>query len=353
MMASRTAHPSCLRLPRRVLTMVTRAAALVVTVAVLLPSAVLAQSAGREGASKPLYVFAGAFLAHPYVRDIKLGLRYAEKKLGVTVRILGPQGPDFKAQATALAEAIEDKPAGIIVPLWGADAVPRVKEAREKGIPVIAIEAAPPDHGADTYIGLDNYQSGLMTARELIRRGGRKGKLALVLNRRSNTVLKRQGLIDGLAGTDWEIVAEAENDSSTDDATRVSIELLRAQPEITGLIGLNSSAGVGIGNAIGQLGLADRRITTVVHDREEIVLEMIERGLIEATIVSKTALMSYLAVSLLEDYRKRRARDVPVVANADAIGIVLLPETVYIGAVVVERANVRHFLRGSLPGLVE
>lgn len=314
-------------------------------------------AAGRAppavAAEPPVYVFAGAFLAHPYVRDIKLGLRYAEKKLAVKVRTLGPQGPDFKAQAKAMAEAIALDPDGIIVPLWGADAVPLVAAARAKGIPVIAIEAAPPGHGANTYIGLDNYRTGVMTAEELIRRGGRAGKLGLVLNRRSNTVQKRQGLLDGLKGTEWEVVAEVENDSTSDDATRAAIDLLRRHPGLTALVGLNSSAGVGIGNAIGQLGLAKKGIVAVVHDREETVLEFINRGLIQATIVAKTALMSYLAVELLEDYRKRRAHDVPVAAKAAENGLVLLPETVYIGAVVVDQANVHHFFRSSLPGLAE
>lgn len=305
------------------------------------------------GGRPPVYVFAGAFLAHPYVRDIKLGLRYAEKKLGVTVKTIGPQGPDFKAQAAAMDRAIAENPDGFVVPLWGSDAVPLVKQARAKGIPVVAIEAAPPDHGANTYIGLDNYRAGVMTAEELIRRGGRKGLLGVVLNTRSNTVLKRQGLIDGLKGTDWKIVAEANNDSSTDDATRASIDLLRRHPGLTALVGLNSSAGVGIGNAIGQLGLASKGIVAVVHDREETVLDFVDKGLIKATIVAKTALMSYLAVELLEDYRKRRANDVPVVANADAIGIPLLPETIHIGAVVVDQSNVKHFLRSNLPGVAE
>lgn len=303
--------------------------------------------------SRPTYVFAGAFLAHPYVRDIKLGLRYAEKKLGVTIRTLGPQGPDFKAQAAAMGEAIASKPDGIIVPLWGSDAVPLVKQARRLGIPVVAIEAAPPDHGANTYIGLDNHRAGEMTAEELIRRSGRKGSLGIVLNTRSNTVLKRQGFLDGLRDTEWKIVAEMVNDSSTDDATRVAIDMLRRHPGLNAIIGLNSSAGVGIGNAIGQLGLAAKGIVAIVHDREETVLDLIGRGLINATIVAKTALMSYLAVELLDDYRKRRANDVPVVANADAIGIVLLPETIHIGAVVVDKSNVSNFMRSSLPGLAE
>jgi ABC-type sugar transport system substrate-binding protein len=40
------------------------------------------------------------------------------------------------------------------------------------GIPVVVIEANLPDSGAMSFIGLDNYQAGADTAKELIKLGG-------------------------------------------------------------------------------------------------------------------------------------------------------------------------------------
>lgn len=308
----------------------------------------LVPSAIAEKTEKRTYYFVGAFLAHPYVRDIKLGFKYASQKLDVNIATLGPQGPDWDAQYKAMETAIAANPDGIIVPLWVNKVVPLIVEARKKGIKVIAIEAAPDDHNANTYIGLDNYQAGLLTAKELLRIGGNKGKLGLVLNQASNTALKRQGVIDGLKGSEWEIVAEVDDKTNTDQASQVTMQLLRDNPEITGLIGLNSSSGVGIGNAIGQLGLMDKELAIVVHDREDTVLEFIESGVIDSTIVAKTAMMSYLSVSLLEDYHSRVENDIPVASDIATIGITLLPEVVNIGAVVVNQENVTHFLRKNL-----
>lgn len=305
-------------------------------------------NANAEENSKRTYYFVGAFLAHPYVRDIKLGFKYASKKLNVNIATLGPQGPDWNAQYKAMETAIAANPDGIIVPLWVDNVLPLIVEARKKGIEVIAIEAAPENHNANTYIGLDNYQAGLLTARELVRIGGNKGKLGLVLNLASNTALKKQGVIDGLKNTEWEIVAEVDDKTNTDQASQVTMKLLRDHPDISGLIGLNSSSGVGIGNAIGQLGLMDKDLAIVVHDREDTVLEFIESGVIDSSIVAKTAMMSYLSISLLEDYHNRVDEDIPVANDISSIGITLLPEVVNIGAVVVNQENVAHFLRKNL-----
>ncbi|MCP3944014.1 MAG: sugar ABC transporter substrate-binding protein [Desulfobacteraceae bacterium] len=298
---------------------------------------------------KPVYYFVGAFLAHPYVRDIKLGFRYAQNKLKVKIVTLGPQGPDFKAQAKAMSLAIAAQPDGIVIPLWSDEAVPQIKQARSQGIAVIAIEAAPDNHGADTFIGLDNYQSGILTARELIKRGGKTGKLGIVLNKATNTDQKKAGLLDGLKKTNWKVIAEVFDETNTDTATKVAIQMLRDYPDLTAIVGLNSSSGVGIGNAIAQLGMIKKNMTIIVHDREKRVLDFIQKGIIDASIVAKTAYMSYLSIAMLEDYRKRKGKnDVPITADNQKAHINSLPEIIYTGAVVVNKDNVDTFFRKNL-----
>lgn len=299
------------------------------------------------------YFFVGAFLAHPYMRDIKLGLRYAQKRFGIQLTTLGPQGGDFAAQVEAMKEAITAQPEGIIIPLWAKDAVPYIRTARQQGIPVVAIEAAPKEHGANTYVGMDNYQAGVLTAQEFIRRGGTKGKLALVHNNAISSNLKKNGVLDTLRSTEWELVVEADGLTNTDTATNIAIELLRSHPELNGILGLSSSSGVGIGNAIGQLGYPHDGLTIVVHGREEMVLEFIEGGIIDATIVGKTALTAYIAVASLEDYQLRKHADVPVAADLQELGLILLPEKVDVGAIVVHKENVQHFKRKNLPAVME
>ncbi|MBN1506576.1 MAG: substrate-binding domain-containing protein, partial [Sedimentisphaerales bacterium] len=261
------------------------------------------------------YYLVGAVLAHPYIIDQKLGMRHVAKYLGCTVDIVGPQDWDMTAQAEALEQVIPKKPDGIIIPLWDATALPGVKRAMSMGIPVVAIEAAVADHGCLTYIGLDNYQAGYDTGLELIKRGGKSGKLGIVMNAgASNTELKKAGVLDAIKDTGWQVVVQAEDKANTEDAIEAAKAMFNAHPEITGVVGLDSSAGTGIGVAIEELKLQAKDMTIVVHDREDTVLEYVAKGVIDATVVAKTALMSYLAVALLEDYNARKSgkMDVPI-----------------------------------------
>ncbi len=92
---------------------------------------------------------------------------------------------------------------------------------------------------------MDNYQAGILTAQEFIRRGGTKGKLALVHNNAISSNLKKEGVLDTLRSTEWKLVVEADGltNTDTDTATKVAIELLRNHPELPGVIGLSSSSG--------------------------------------------------------------------------------------------------------------
>jgi ribose transport system substrate-binding protein len=298
------------------------------------------------------YYLVGAVLAHPYILDQKLGMRHAAEYFGCTVDIVGPQDWDMTAQAEALEQVIPKKPDGIIIPLWDATAVPGVKKAMSMEIPVITIEAAVADHGCLTYIGLDNYQAGYDTGIELIKRGGNSGKLGIVMNAgASNTELKKQGVLDAIKDSRWEVVVQAEDKANTEDAIEAAKAMFNAHPEITGVVGLDSSAGTGIGVAIEELGLQNQDMTIVVHDREDTVLEYVEKGIIDATVVAKTALMSYLAVALLEDYnaRKNTDFDVPISKDNMAAGVRSVPENVYVGAEIVDKNNVQYFLRKNMP----
>jgi ABC-type sugar transport system substrate-binding protein len=298
------------------------------------------------------YYLVGAVLAHPYIIDQKLGMRHAAQYIGCTVDIVGPQDWDMTAQAEALEQVIPKKPDGIIIPLWDATSLPGVKRAMALGIPVVAIEAAVANHGCLTYIGLDNYQAGYDTGLELIKRGGKSGKLGIVMNAgASNTELKKKGVMDAIKDTSWQVVVQAEDKANSEDAIEAAKAMFNAHPEITGVVGLDSSAGTGIGVAIEELRLQNKQMTIVVHDREDTVLEFIEKGVIDATVVAKTALMSYLAVALLEDYNARKSGklDVPICGDNLAAGVRSVPENIYVGAEIVDKENVRFFLRKNMP----
>ncbi len=316
--------------------------------------ALCSSSALAQDGAKRTYIYASQLQGHPYLLDSLLGMDYAQSKFGVTVERLGPQGWDPVAGAEAVEQAIARKPAGIITTLWEPGAVPGIRRAMEQGIPVVVIEAVTADNGgALTFIGLDNYAAGADTAKELIKRGGETGKLAVSGNwGASNTDAKLQGLTDYLAAhSKWEIVGRVDDKATTSTAIDAAKTMFNTYPDLTGVVGLDSSSGSGICLAAEELDKDITGLTVIVHDREDAVLECINDGVIDATIVNKTALEAYMAVQMLEAYNDSKVglADVPISSDNKAAGVNPFPAAIYMGTEVIDKENVTHFMRANLP----
>jgi ribose transport system substrate-binding protein len=134
------------------------------------------------------YYLCSSHQAHTYFTDSHIGLRYAAEYFNVKIVASGPDGWDTAAQAQAIEQAISKQPAGIITRLWDAAPLDAVRQARAAGIPVIVTETRLGETqddigGALTYIGLNNFDCGRDTARELVKQSGStSGMLVLMGN---------------------------------------------------------------------------------------------------------------------------------------------------------------------------
>ena len=297
---------------------------------------------------KRSYVFAAGVLGHPYWNAAYQGFDYAAQKFGVDIKRVGPQDWNPPAQAEAVEQSIAKKPDGIIAVLWDGSSIPPIKKAMAAGIPVVVIEANLPDSGAMAFIGLDNYQAGADTAKELIKLGGESGKVVALGNwGASNTDAKYRGFSDYLAAhSKWTILGKVDDKGTTNPAIEAAKSLLNTYNDATGIVGLDSSAGTGLGLAAEELRMDISKLTIVVNDREDAVLDYIHKGVIGASILNKTALEAYMAIELLEAYNDSKIglADVPISTNNKSAGVTPMPENVFMGTVVVDKNNVEYFL---------
>ena len=297
---------------------------------------------------KRSYVFAAGVLGHPYWNAAYQGFDYAAQKFGVDIKRVGPQDWNPPAQAEAVEQSIAKKPDGIIAVLWDGSSIPPIKKAMAAGIPVVVVEANLPDSGAMAFIGLDNYQAGADTAKELIKLGGESGKVVALGNwGASNTDAKYRGFSDYLAAhSKWTILGKVDDKGTTNPAIEAAKSLLNTYNDATGIVGLDSSAGTGLGLAAEELGVDISKLTIVVNDREDAVLDYIHKGVIGASILNKTALEAYMAIELLEAYNDSKIglADVPISTNNKSAGVTPMPENVFMGTVVVDKNNVEYFL---------
>lgn len=307
--------------------------------------------AGQTAEEKDVtYYYIGVNNNHPYWYDVHQGFEYAAEQLGVRVVKSGVDGWDPQGQAAALEQAITKNPDGIIVPVFDASMLPGLKAAKEAGIPVVAIESTMEDAEVVSYIGLDNYDSGKQTAKQLIEYGGDGGKVVIMGNwGAANTDQKLAGLEDYLASNgSWEIIAKLDDKAVTETAIEQAKAAFNNYPEMTAIIGLDSSSGAGIGAAMEELGKEPGSITVVVHDREVLTLEYIEKGYLNCTMVNKTASMPFLALQILEGIVKHNMQGLPISADNAASGVNAVPEVCYNGTVVITQDNVENFMVSNM-----
>jgi ribose transport system substrate-binding protein len=309
------------------------------------------ETASAEPEEQRVYYYVAPFMGHPYIYDVHLGMKYAAQQFGVEIVKSGPDGWDPKAAAESFEQAIAKKPDGIVTIMWDGSLAPAVKTAREAGIPVMVMEAAIDDHGALVFLGLDNYQNGVDTAKELIKIAGDSGKAIVQGNwGASNTDAKLAGVKDYLeANSNWEVVAEVDDKGTAEDAIEGAKAALNAHKDATAFVGINSEGGVALRRAMDELGMEPGSIKAVVHDRQVGTLEAIEEGYVNASLMNKSASGAYFAIAMMELYNVYGAGDIPVSSNNKEAGINPFPENMYAGLAVINQDNVDFFKQENIP----
>lgn len=319
-----------------------------------------AAEAPKEDAAAPAaekeahtYYYVGTNHGHPYWSAVHQGFEYFAEKMGVNVIQAGPDTGDKAAQASALEQVVAKNPDGIVVAVFDEALVPGLKQAKEAGIPVVAIESiidsAVPY--VESYVGLDNHQAGVQTGQELIARAGDSGNLVILGNwGTANTEQKLAGLKEYLANyPGWNIIAELEDKAIIETAIEQTKIAFNNYPEMTAIIGLNASSGAGIGSAMEELGKEPGCITAVVHDREVLTLEYVEKGYLDCTLVNKTYSMPSLALLILEGLNTYEWQGQPLSGDNNAAGISVVPKYCYNDLVIVTGDNVQYFKEEAIP----
>jgi ribose transport system substrate-binding protein len=323
-------------------------------------------SAGAKGVYTKLpadrtYYLCSSHQAHTYFTDSHIALRYAAEYFNVKIVAAGPDAWDTAAQAAAIEQAISRQPAGIITRMWDNSPLDAIRQATKAGIPVVITETRMGETqddigGALTYIGLDNYVCGRDTARELVKHAGKSGNLVLMGNwGASNTDAKRKGVEDYMRDNEpgWKIIGNVDDKADTAAAIEAGKSVINTYGNQSNLaiIGLDSSSGTGISQAMEELNVPAGKIAIVVHDREPSTLDYIEKGYIAATLINKTASDEYMAILVMEDWNNGGLKNVPLSSDNAAAGITAVPDNMYQTAFAITKDNVQYFKAAVMPDI--
>jgi ABC-type sugar transport system substrate-binding protein len=291
------------------------------------------------------YVVIALNWQHPYWNDIKAGAMYFEEVMGgrVKVTIAGPEAPDFPGQIDAVIQQIAKKPAGMLVACFDPGVIPAINQAVDAGIPVGTFEAdIMKDNKRWFFVGVNPYFAGWAMGPELIKYAGETGKVVFSTNMgASNTQEKDRGFRDFLKDyPGWEIVGAVEDEGLVRDGADALKPLLQANPDVTAIVGFNAGSGGAAATAVKELDLVGK-VKIICQDRDDITLQFIQEGVIDSTIVTRSADNTYVGLLMLYQYNHFQ---VPITKDNKANNVVWLPGSIDVGTVVVDKSNAAAFL---------
>lgn len=287
------------------------------------------------------YVAVMALSSYPmFVDNDHVSLKQFGEEYGVKVTIAGPEEWDMDAFARTIEEVAARKPTAMIVYGFSPALKSAIDHAVDMGIPVVCADADVPDSKRLCFVGTNWYNVGKVHAREMARLTGGKGRVAVIMIVGMDIFQEAlQGYQDELANyPDMELVDVFDDQSSVENVTKITSEILTAYPDIAGISGFDG-ASPGIGAAIKESGRAgDIKVTAQDVDPPQV--KHLEDGVFHVLVGQKRKLFSYYSAKLLYDYIHS---PVEVSVNDEGVGISSIPERVDTGIFLITPENVKAF----------
>ena len=299
-----------------------------------------AQSAGRY--ADQLYVEVSALNSLEYFYDHKEGMRLVGEDLGVKTEYTGPADFDMNAVAAAIDQAVAKKAAGIVVVGWEESLNGAINKAIESGVPVITVDADLPTSNRPAFVGTSNFNAGVELGKWMIKKLNNKGTVAMLgMPTLSNIRDRMDGVKSAFAASGVKIVQIGDSKTDAVGSAQTAAAILQKYPKLDAMMGIDSHSGLGIGNAIKE---ADKvgKVLATGFDRDNSLLELIDEGVVTATVVQRTALMPYYAVLILWQLHNSK---VALTEDDKTAKVLNIPGFVDTGVMIVEKEQAKAFMR--------
>jgi ribose transport system substrate-binding protein len=302
--------------------------------------AAASQAAGRY--ADQLYVEVSALNSLEYFYDHKEGMRLVGEDLGVKTEYTGPADYDMNAVAAAIDQAVAKKAAGIVVVGWEESLNGAINKAIEAGVPVITVDADLPTSNRPAFVGTSNYNAGLELGKWMIKKLNNKGTVAMLgMPTLSNIRDRMDGVKAAFASSGVKIVQIGDSKTDAVGSAQTAAAILQKFPNLDAMMGIDSHSGLGIGNAIKEAGKVGKVLATG-FDRDNSLLELIDEGVVTATVVQRTALMPYYATLILWQLHNSK---VALTEDDKAAKVLNIPGFVDTGVMIVEKEQAKAFMR--------
>jgi simple sugar transport system substrate-binding protein len=255
-------------------------------------------TAGKAGQKYRFVVITHA-TAVPFFVPVRKGTEEAGKLVGADVTYTGPAGFDIQKQIDSIKSAIAQNVDGIATTMPDPTAFNDVvKEAINRGIPVIALNADAPASGRLAYIGQGNYEAGVSMGQQIVKVVPDGGHILLCIHTAGaeNLEARIKGIKDVLDKQGgkyaYRVVA-----TGTDMVRAVALisSAFQADPSIKGMFGVEDVTGSAIAQIIDRDDLKGK-VAGGSFDLVADVLNAIEKGEMQFTIDQQPYLQGFQSV---------------------------------------------------------
>jgi ribose transport system substrate-binding protein len=238
---------------------------------------------------------------------VKAGTEDKAKELGtVDLSFNAPPGKvDANVQLQMVEDAITRKMDAILLAPLDKDALnPGIERAKAAGIKVIIIDSAVSTTNTDAFLATDNGAAGRLAADELAKLINSQGKIAIINAQAgaATAMIRENDFKDQIQKKypNISIVGTQYSDGDKTKALNIATDFMTANPDLKGIYATNEGSTVGAGNAIQQAGKAGT-VKFVGFDWSADTKALIEKGVLQATMVQNPYQMGYLGVQAAVD----------------------------------------------------
>jgi ribose transport system substrate-binding protein len=231
-------------------------------------------------------------------QTVSAGAKAAAKQSEVKLDLRGPLSEtDTSMQNQLLETAISEKPQAIVLaPTDVVRLTPMMQKIRKSGIQLVLADS-PTVGGAMPLISIDQADAGFQAGRTLIDMLSGQPRFAIIGDKRESRVFteREAGVLKALSSDTLVNYGTFYSSGSEETAYELVKSLLVAHTDLNGFIALSEPATLGAAKAIKELDKFGH-VKLIGFENSVYEIQLLEEGLLSATIVQKPFHMGYLAV---------------------------------------------------------
>jgi len=297
----------------------------------------------RRHDSNEKYFLVAANIQLPYWQRAGAGFADAAAQLKVQARFVGPKNYDAQAEQQAFEQALQEKPAGILLNVVEPGLLTYdINKAIAAGVPVITIDSDAPVSKRLFFIGTNNYQAGLLGGQRLAQELKGKGSVVFfTMPEQTNLADRLRGYREALAKSpEIRVVRVVDIEGNPRVAFDTVTDILgKDRSQVDAFVCLEAQAGREVATVLDSRHVQDKVV--IAMDTDADTLDWVQKGVIAATIAQKPYTMARVGLHMLDDLHHNQLGRLDGEWSKDSFAPV--PAFVDTGTALIDKTNVEAF----------